>query len=504
MRTAATASHATPRAALPGALVVAACLLTGVFIVLAEPPWDFPLLGWVAPVPWLLVLFRGRRGAVLVGSWLGGAVAVAGTMHWLDRFGVSVWLGLSALQGLGLLVAALLARGLNRGAGWGALLAPAVAWTAAEQLRSVGAYGVPWVLLGETQARLLPAFQAVRWIGVPGLSGLMVLGAGGVLALARGPRRRGAIVIAATAVVVLGAQWHSLQYARGARGFRVAVVQPSVEVDLPPSAVNAVYDPAVEARWLATLRELSLRARGAQLIVWPESAFDRPLQTPEIATRVAALAREADACLAVNTPRIGPEGDFNTTTIVTPDGGMTEIYDKVRLVPFGEYIPFGLRPLIAGRYTIRSDDAAAGTRWHALDACGTRVGAAVCFESAFPEAARALRRDGARVLVVQTNDAWLGFTAGPEQHARIALARAVETGCWLLRSASGGVSLIANPRGRIETRAALGERTTLTDTVSAAPGATPYSAGGWLVPWLCLVGSVVLALFRGAHGEAKG
>lgn len=319
----------------------------------------------------------------------------------------------------------------------------------------------------------------------------------------RGERARGGRVLAGIAVAVLGAQVHSLWYATAPRDLPIAVVQPAVEVDLPPAAVVAPYDPEHAARKLSVQTALSRRAMGARLIVWPESAFDRDLDTPALTEAVTTLAKALGACLIVNTPRRGPGGAYNTTTVISPEEGIAARYAKVRLVPFGEFIPFGLRPLLQGRYTIRPDDAAAGGRWHALDACGTRVGAAICFESTFPEAARALQRDGARLLIVQTNDAWLGATAGPEQHARLSLARAVETGCWLLRSAAGGVSLIADPRGRIIARAGIGERTVLSARVSTTPRLTPYAAGGWLLPWVCLVGSGVAGLLRVLRRAAR-
>jgi apolipoprotein N-acyltransferase len=293
----------------------------------------------------------------------------------------------------------------------------------------------------------------------------------------------------------------------------VSVVQPSVLIGLTPEALVQGPSEGEVAEREQVLADLTRRAANApsvpgapHIIVWPESALERgsPEYRPDI-TRVASTPKTflvAGGRHYVHSP--ASEGGFqarNGAFLFGPDGRQRDVYDKMHLVPFGEYVP--LRPLVQRFFTVRSRDVVPGPTRRTLEADGRRLGVAICFESTFPAIARAYARSGAEVLVVMTNDAWFQRTSAVPQHFNHSRFRAIETGLPVARAASSGISGVIAPNGQVLAEIPVYQRGVRTlDLREGVPG-TLNTAGGWLFGPGCLLAAVVLMVWGWRRREAS-
>ncbi len=473
------------------------CALSGVMLSLCFPPVGWWPLAWVALVPWLVSVRMSSRLGTALGSWLGGFAFFGALLYWLYLFGVSVLVMVAALLGLVMMVWGLLARWVGRLAWAPRMIGTAAVWCGVEWARGLGQYGFTWGWLAYSQSPALPVLSVARLAGALGLSFVIVLCNAAVAeAVAETLRRsspelavaRGLVGVAAAAACVGGARWLAQGHPVGAGPrLRVAVVQGSTHDTLRAAQVNQPLSDAEQRRDVATY--LSLTAQAAQqdpaLVVWPESALPgAPGQSPWIASAVSGAVRASGAWLLAGGPYVDERGrPANSAYLYSPTGNLVARYDKVQLVPFGEYVPGREWLPFLDRYHIRDQDFVAGAEHHPLQAGTTGIGPMICFESIFPTIAWHLAREGAQVLVVMTNDAWFGRTAAAAQHQQIAALRAVETGRWVVRAASTGISSIISPDGRVVARTGLFERTVIAADVRLV---SPPGAGarwGPVVAW---------------------
>jgi len=258
---------------------------------------------------------------------------------------------------------------------------------------------------------------------------------------------------------------------------------------------------APESAWANVQRHLELTdqaaARGARLVVWPESAvpflFD---ENPALADTLRAVVRRHGIALLFGNddlegPRAGRDSRvFVGAKMLDPSGELPFRYHKIRLVPFGEYVPMQPLLTLGGRVTAKLvqqvADFTPGTEPTLARVDGHRAGAFICYEAIFPELVREFTARGADLLVNMTNDAWYGRTSAPFQHLAMARFRAVENGKFLVRAANTGITAVVDPRGRLLEATPLFERTVLVRDVPFVPGRTFYAQYGDVFAWGCV------------------
>jgi apolipoprotein N-acyltransferase len=499
---------------------------------LAMPPFGvFPalVLGLTVAV-WLLDGAVGegassRRGAVISAAvagwwwgfgyfvaglwWLGAAFLVeADQFAWAMPFGV---LGLPAVLALFMALGFAIAR-LLWAPGFVRILSLAVGLSVSEALRGVVFTGFPWNSLGLALGQNLWLMQAASLVGAHGLTLLAVLIGAAPAALGTGKTaagRWGPVAAAAAALAALAA-YGALRVPSAplatADGVRLRVMQPNLQQDAKFNPENAG---AIMQRYLALSDRPGpdgLGVAGVTHLVWPESAFPFLLhRTPQALAQIAALLPPGTTLVTGAARMEEPFEDeeagryFNSIQVVGDDGTITASYDKVHLVPFGEYVPSFLGALIraAGlrEFIHIPGGFEAGDRRRPLTVAGLPpVAATICYEAIFTGA---VLPEGSRpeLILNVTNDGWFGNTPGPHQHFAQARLRAVEEGLPLVRAANTGISAVVDPYGRVTGSLPVGAEGVLDASLPVALSAPMYTklgSGAPLVLVLLCLGVVLI------------
>jgi apolipoprotein N-acyltransferase len=476
-------------------------------------------VAWVALAP-LLVALAGapsaRHGLRL--GYLTGATSAFGLLYWTGGVVVEYG-GLSRPVGLVILSLVCLILGLFPAVfGWtmaawcrrfgpGTVLAAPVAWVAVEILRTHTLLDFPWCLLGYSQHATLPVLQLARYTAVYGVS-FVVASPSALLAYlaveARPSRRRAATVAVALGLLVVWGhgRWRLAQPVPEGGRLRVGLVQAAVRQE-------EKWDPDRAGDNLARHLALTQRAaaEGARLVVWPESAVTSSFdEEPVLAQMLRDTVRGLRLFLLFGNDDREPSPDgrdrfFVGAKMLDPGGTLRLRYHKLRLVPFGEYVPLAPAITLGGRVTAKlveqvSDfTPGAGPVLGAID--GHPVAVFICYEAIFPGLVRRFSTRGAELLVNITNDAWFGRTSAPYQHMAMARFRAVENGKYLVRVANTGISAVVDPRGRLREGTGLFEETVRVAEVAFVPGETFYTRHGDVFAWGCLAAAAGLSAAAG-------
>jgi apolipoprotein N-acyltransferase len=354
-------------------------------------------------------------------------------------------------------------------------------WLMVELARSWQYLGGPWGLLGASQWQVAPALRLASVGGVWLISFAVVLVNTCVaLFLAVPALRRPAVIglaavgVATTSVSLWAPRPHT------AAPVRIAVVQPGVV---------ATADARFERQVQLTRR---LAGTHPDLVVWGESSIGEDLTShAAMAGRLAALSAQVGADLLVNVDAEKADGSgiSKTSELIGPHGVVGPTYDKMRLVPFGEYIP--LRSVLGWATSVgkaAGEDRRPGTRQVVMDTGSLRFGPLVCFETAFPDMSRHLAGDGAQLLVAQSSTSSFQHSWAPAQHASLAALRAAETWRPMVHATLTGISAVYDADGRpVGHRIGTGASTTEMYQVPLATGVSPYVRFGDWVPRVALL-----------------
>ncbi|MFG2874016.1 apolipoprotein N-acyltransferase [Streptomyces sp. NPDC048337] len=473
-----------------------AAVAVGALPALAFPA---PALWWfsyVALVPWMLLLRSaptGRRAALE--GWLGGAGFIVAVHHWLLPSLHVFLVPVAALLGVLWIPFALLVRELLGGrpaagrAGAALVLVPA-GWLLSELARSWQGLGGPWGLLGASQWQVPPALRLASVGGVWLVSLLVVAVNCALVLLITVPGARVPAVAGMTGCAVLtGVVWLWVPRPEVSGVLRVAVVQPGVVAE----GADGTSGPE---RRFATGERLTrtLAGQPVDLVVWGESSVGEDLAArPDLARRLASLSAEVGAPLLVNVDARGSDGPGirKSAVLVGAAGPTGDRYDKMRLVPFGEYVP--ARSLLGWATSVgkaAGEDRVPGTTPVVMNLParpdgrpGIRLGPLVCFESAFPDMSRHLTRRGADLIVAQSATSTFQHSWAPAQHASLAALRAAEDGRPVVHATLTGISAVRGPSGeRIGADMPTSASTAAVYEVPLARGTTLYVRyGDWPV-----------------------
>ena len=518
-----------PFKARPGPLLLssnyrrfAASALTGLLLFACFPLLGWHFLVWVAIVPLLVAILSEPRATR--GFWLGyvaGAVFLACACQWFVNV-MELHGGLSPLLAWGVLGLFALLFALFFGAFGGAVawaagilqtrvlfIVPAL-WVTAELGRTYLFTGVPWNLLGYgVQSDGLRAIATVT--AVYGLSFLATATSALLAWVVLSARRKTALAaLLGWSVVLIAANWLLAPPAL-APGSRVAhLVQPNIRMGVQEVVKWVPWsNPDRLERLVETSIDSAHREGSAKpFIIWPENPapfyFERD---PIFRSAVERMARDAGAYAIVGSVNFAdPEHrqPKNSAIVLDPQGRVVLAYDKIHLVPFGEYVPVWAFPDLVGKITHEAGNFVPGSSYRAAETPEGALSLFICYESIFPQLVRRLVPEGPAVLVNISNDAWFGDTAAAAQHLEKARLRAIENRRYLLRATNDGITCIIDPYGRIVARIPRHEFSVLTGRFDFVAGRTFYTQYGDIFAWACIViSTVVLTLVAWKKKQGK-
>ena len=515
-------------------------ILSSLLQVLIFPLPGLYVLSWVAFAPLIVALLRARPagaleidgslnlraakpGQAFLLAYTSGILWYAGTCYWIydtmhEHGGLSVpaaslalflfclYLGLyHGLFGLLLSLAAGPGRDNRR-----ALLAAPFLWVAVELART-RVTGFPWNLLGTAQVDNISLSRITTWTGVYGVSfEIMLVNVAMASAFLVPKRKRNALLMASLAAAAVLQAGRLVDAPVMAADHAALLVQENVPVDATwtrdafEQTLRDLIDLSVKSVAAASPGALGATPGKVDLVIWPESPAPFFTNDPLFRDPVSQMARAAHSWVVTGAIGSTPASKsstsasevFNSAALVSPSGDWTERYDKVHLVPFGEYLPFPRLFAFAGGLTKEVGEFERGSSRAPLDAGETRLGVFICYESVFPDEVRQFANQGAEVLVDLSNDGWYGDSGAYAQHLNQTRMRAIENGRWLLSATDTGVTASIDPYGRPVQRLPRKRRGGLVAHYALTSVTTFYTRHGDWFAWLCAIISAGALLTR--------
>jgi apolipoprotein N-acyltransferase len=511
--------------------------LSALLLIVSFPDFNLWPLAWVALVPLLICIARRPQvPTAFIAGLMTGTLFFFGSCYWLTyamvRYGgipapIAYMLLLPGAFVVGLfpaLFSLVLARLVARWGNGAFFLAPLV-WAACEWAR-LGITGQLWNAIGYSQAYHPALIQAARWGGVYAV-GFLILMVNASLAYAVTQRttRALAVAIAALALVSMLIALSFYSSAQGMSALRdgpeTVVVGLQPDVPMEPVASTAEMEALVlrhlqmseaalrsweagafedDGKTLARDEErkhqlAQARSSVARVVVWPESPMNFTYaKDTEFRELVAAFTTRNRTSVLFNSLEPAPAGGaYNAAVLVNEEGRAVAQYDKIRLLPFGEYVPLprwipgvSLVPVMVGDFT-------PGAEYPLMPLGSARAGVFICFESAFPSIARTFADEGADVLINISNDGYLGPTPVMRQHLANTVFRAVENGRPVLRVTNTGITAYISERGEVRDATRGFEPAVRTWTVRRATSAkTFYTKYGDLFVGMCAALSLLI------------
>ncbi len=508
-------------------------IVSGILQVLVFPSPALYFLCWVALAPLIVAIVGPQTGRLydspgrelasttlaqgLLLGWINGVIFYAGTCFWifhtLHVYGgmseqVAVLLMVLFLAACGMhhgvfgLLLALVARARHLGRNRALVLVPFF-WVTAEILWEQ-IVGFPWQPLGMAQVDNVPMSRIATWTGVYGLSFEIALVNAAFAAALLLPRDRRRMLLSASIVAAVVLQLGVLIKPSPSRPTKIAtLVQQNIPILQPSDWTYPFYH-----RTLAELAAMSTPPPGTSeaqpgLILWPESPSPFFVDDPGFRQAISTIAKQAHSYMLVGgigmTPSRRP---LNSAALVAPDGTWSAQYDKVHLVPFGEYVPFQSFFFFVQKITKEAGDFTRGSRRTVFQVDRYKLGVFICYESVFPDEVRIFAVNGAQLFANISNDEWFGPWGAPTQHLNMVRMRAIENHRWVLRATNTGITVSIDPYGQVVARAPRNVRTTLEAPFGLETDTTFYTRHGDWFAWGCAIISV-LALIMRVHFRAE-
>ncbi|MEC4676369.1 MAG: apolipoprotein N-acyltransferase [Nitrospirota bacterium] len=493
--------------------------ISGILIVAAFPVFDLYLFAWIAFVPLMLALWKENPAQAFVSGFIFGITYFFGTLYWI-YYSINYYGGASFLSSILIVVLLCCYLALYPAVfSWlfcvlfkrtrlPALLLAPILWVVLEFLRSYLFTGFPWSSIGYSQYNFLSMIQISDITGIYGISFLILSVNGAVVDFILLRKRVSEMPLFPLAYTVVGfsvllllliltfgyGTWR-LGQDRPGGVVKVGVIQGNIEQDKK-------WEPLYQKEVLDTYIGLSGEVAGPSpdLVIWPETALPFIFgYDAENTAKLLDFQKGLGSYLLFGSITVKAEtGEgpllANSALLLDPEGKIVYKYDKIHLVPFGEYVPlkrilFFLNKMVAG-----IGDYAPGDQYLKAETEFGDFATLICYEIIFPGMVRKFYTSGGDFMVTITNDAWFGKTAGPYQHFSMAVFRAIENRKPLVRAANTGVSGFIDSSGRILARTSLFQRQILTGGIKTDGTMTVYTKYGDLFSYLCIVMSVILII----------
>jgi apolipoprotein N-acyltransferase len=504
------------RSKTPSLTECLAAVVSSALLVFSFPDFNLWPLAWVGLVPLFLVVVHGAqpwRSFAL--GWLFGAVFFYGSCYWLTYSlihfaGIQPWLAFlllipgAVLLGIFPAVFTLVLTLGSRRFGTAALFLAPLLWPGLEWVRLETA-GQLWNAIGYSQAYHPLLIQSARWGGVYAV-GFMIVLVNVAIAFAILNRSLKALAIPAGAITLVSVLIFLANQTSPSRQWKVNNEGDTVIVAIQPNVPMDLIKSDEDMRKLTTrhfeMSESALRqlpdSGKPRLVIWPESPMNFAYGgDSRLREMIASFTKANNSSLLLNSQEAAPnEGIYNSALLINQEGKLVAQYDKIRLLPFGEYDPLPQWMPGAGLISGMVGDFTSGVDYRLMSVGNVRAGVFICIESAYPAIARKFASEGADVLINISNDGYLGPTAVMRQHLANAIFRAVENGRPLLRVTNTGITAFVTPAGEGRD-ATLGFRPevrtwTITRDTSAP---TFYAAHGDLFAAGCALLSILVFAF---------
>jgi apolipoprotein N-acyltransferase len=506
--------------------------VSGMLLTLSFPRYDFESLAWIALVP-LLLAIRGSSWKASFGQgWLTGLVFFAGTLSWvinaMYQYGrvplIISFLVMLLLAGYCALFVGLFTAILSGIKDWRGLTpvwtAPLL-WVVLELARAHLFSGFPWALLGYSQFHNLSLIQIADVTGVYGVSYLLVLVnvlvariVEAIIARASASDRpaplpwiAAPLAVAVITLVVAYGHWRLSPHTDASMDHtvRIGLVQPNIDE-------ARKWDVLYRRETLDRHKRLTAQVvQGADLVIWPEASTPF-LFDVETAYRdeVLTFVRDHGVPLLFGSPALANRTDgqphlTNSAYLVSGDGTVLDRYDKVHLVPFGEYVPLKAVLFFLDKLVVGIGDFVPGAGPRVMGGPGGRFGLVICFEVIFPDLVRQFVDQGADYMVTITNDAWFGDSSAPYQHFAMVVFRAVENRIAFARAANTGISGFIDAEGHILRTTEIFVEGALSGEIHTGGPRTFYTTYGDLFAYGCGILALLVSAvaWRRARREAR-
>lgn len=513
------------RQAAPSLSDCGVALCSAALLIVSFPNFDLWPLAWIALAPLCIAISRKSQtwSSFLLG-WLFGTIFFYGSCYWLTysmiHFGgmpraLAFVLLLPGAMVMGIfpaIFAAVLARAVRK---WGttALFIAPLLWPALEWAR-LETTGQLWNAIGYSQAYHPLFIQTARWGGVYAV-GFLIVFVNSAIAFALVRRTKRALATSVIGIFLVSVIMLTLNMSLGVSAGESATAKANdaVVVAVQPNVPMTIVKSDEELRTL-TVRHFEMSESALKqlpdtgkphLVIWPESpmnfAYGGDAQLRET---IASFAKANKTAVLFNSQEVAPnDGLYNSALLINQAGELVTQYDKIRLLPFGEYVPLprwlpgtGLIGAIVGDFT-------PGTNYRLMPVGNVRAGVFICIESAYPSIARRFTSEGADVLINISNDGYLGPTAVMRQHLANAVFRAVENGRPLLRVTNTGITAFVTPAGEVRDATEGFRPAVRTWTIARATSSpTFYAKHGDIFAGACAVLSLLLLVLTFRRGSS--
>ncbi len=492
---------------------------SGILIVLSFPFFDFYPLAWVAFVPLFLSLWGKHPSEAFSEGFFFGLISFFGSLYWIyhsiNHYGnlsfvtsILVVLLLCCYLSLYPALFAYCYVAMIRKTKLPALVIAPFFWVVLEFIRSYAFTGFPWASIGYSQYLFLSVIQISDITGVYGIS-FLILAVNGACAdmflLKKRIKEKPLfplsytifgflLLICLLAVTIVYGVWSQGQERQGSF-ITASVVQGNIEQEFK-------WDSSYQNHVMNTYFTLSKEAAAfsPDIIVWPETAVPFYFGSDiKLSATLVDFQKKLQSYLLFGSVSIHDyQNDkmrlSNSAVLLDQKGTKIYTYDKIHLVPFGEYVPLRNILFFIDKLVVGVGDYISGKTYQTADTSLGRFGTLICYEIIFPGLARKFYTRGGDFMVTITNDAWFGSTSGPHQHFSMAVFRAVENRKPVIRSANTGISGFIDSNGRILSQTALFTRTTLTQTIKTDKTMTFYTRYGDLFALFCLITTIIVTI----------